>query len=255
MVLELAEDDSASDPSSRHSSTSRENVGSRNRQPASASTATSAPSNYRKKNSSAYFYSDSDNDNSFEGIEEDLEDEAEEHNRRSSHFSAVKWSGWALPNSKSQSESGQQRARAAGLHAPARTWWIRSGEKKDFGVCWSEPWWEYWKLWICRALILFLNEFVVTWIWLALSKSSHSKQALCSWQNVRQKTFMVRFFLGVNWGPELAMSIRICKICRIFFFFLYSYEQIFGLITRKVVEQWPTDVQFSIIVHHLMILS
>ncbi|KAH8944277.1 hypothetical protein BDL97_13G101600 [Sphagnum fallax] len=84
------EDDSASDPSSRHSSTSRENIGSRNRQPASASTATSAPSNYRKKNSSAYFYSDSDNDNSFEGIEEDLEDEVEEHNRRSSHFSAVK---------------------------------------------------------------------------------------------------------------------------------------------------------------------
>ncbi|KAH8944278.1 hypothetical protein BDL97_13G101600 [Sphagnum fallax] len=65
------EDDSASDPSSRHSSTSRENIGSRNRQPASASTATSAPSNYR-------------------GIEEDLEDEVEEHNRRSSHFSAVK---------------------------------------------------------------------------------------------------------------------------------------------------------------------
>jgi hypothetical protein len=89
---------------------------------------------------------------------------------------------------------------------------------------------------------------VVTWIWLALSKSSHSEQALCSWQNVRQKTFMVRFFLGVNWGPELAKSAEFL------FFFLYSYEQIFGLITRKVVEQWPTDFQFSIIVHHLMIL-
>jgi len=163
----------------------------------------------------------------------------------------LQWSGWALPNSKTQI-SGQQRARAAGLHAPARTWWIRSGEKKDFGVCWSEPWWDYWKLQICRALILFLNEFVVTWIWPALSKSTHSEQALCSWQNVRQKTFMVRFFLGVR-GPELAMTIRTCKICRIFFFF--SYEQIFGLITRKVVEQWLTDFQLSIIVHHLMILS
>jgi hypothetical protein len=117
-------------------------------------------------------------------------------------------------------------------------------------VCWSEPWWEYWKLRICRALILFLNEFVVTWIWLALSKSSHSEQALCSWQNVRQKNIYGRVFSGCKLGT------RTCKICRFFYFiFLYSYEQIFGLITRKVIEQWPTDFQFSIIVHHLMILS
>jgi hypothetical protein len=43
-----------------------------------------------KKNSSAYFYSDSDDDNSLEGAEEDLEGDADELNRRSPHFSAVK---------------------------------------------------------------------------------------------------------------------------------------------------------------------
>jgi len=84
------EDDSASDRGSRHSSMSRENVGGQSRQPASASTVTNAPSIYRKKNSSAYFYSDSDDDNSLEGAEEDLEGDADELNRRSPHFSAVK---------------------------------------------------------------------------------------------------------------------------------------------------------------------
>ncbi|CAM6057842.1 unnamed protein product [Sphagnum tenellum] len=83
------EDDSASDRGSRHSSMSRENVGGQSRQPASASTGTNAPI-YRKKNSSAYFYSDSDDDNSLEGAEEDLEGDADELNRRSPHFSAVK---------------------------------------------------------------------------------------------------------------------------------------------------------------------
>ncbi|CAM6030695.1 unnamed protein product [Sphagnum balticum] len=84
------EDDSASDRGSRHSSMSRENVSGQSRQPASSSTVTNSPSIYRKKNSSAYFYSDSDEDNSLEGAEEDLEGDADELNRRSPHFSAVK---------------------------------------------------------------------------------------------------------------------------------------------------------------------
>jgi hypothetical protein len=120
-------------------------------------------------------------------------------------------------------------------------------EKKRTLVCWSEPWWEYWKLRICRALILFLNEFVVTWIWLALSKSWHSEQALCSWQNVRQKTYMVRFFLGVNWGSELAMSIRTCKICRIFIFFLVFLSTDFWPDYKK--SNWTMAHSFSVL-HH-----
>lgn len=151
----------------------------------------------------------------------------------------LQWSGWALSNSKTQSERGQQRARAAGLHAPARTWWIRSGEK-DFGV-------------LIRTLMRVLEA-------VNLQSPDSLSQQICGNRDMTCSIKKLTLWAGSVLLAECEtknidgkvfsgckLGTRTCKICRILIFFLVFLWTDFWPDYKK--SSWTMAHWFSVL-HH-----